>query len=486
MTPKVVVLSLILLLGAVASPPCTGYVNPYRSVASSVASFSTPPDAATTSVEGEGGSFPASPGVEVNRSPDRAEADRAASQRLSSKDKREVFEKTWRQIRDHYYDPALNGVNWSEVHVRYAPLVEAAASDADFYALMSQMTGELHDAHTRFSSPSRWKSYKKQLGTTIGFTVDDVDGKTVITSVEPGSHAARAGIEPGMSILTIDDQPIEARIGAIEKTRLPSSSERATRWFTYSRLFAGPPNKEVKLGLQRADGSSFQVVVVEQVYSEVPAVFARSLPSGNVYIRFDGFERPIVKQLKEALEKFRNAPGIIIDLRKNGGGDLSALIPIAGFFFNAKTLFARDTTRSGRPLSGFAGLFRLPLNVYAGKTGHQVYGGPVIVLVDAHSASSAEVFAAGMQDTRRAKIIGTQSCGCVLGIAKAREMKGGGVLEISEVLWLTLNGRKLEGTGIIPDENVAPNLSDLRRKHDAVLAKADQALAARVALNFTR
>ena len=122
------------------------------------------------------------------------------------------------------------------------------------------------------------------------------------------------------------------------------------------------------------------------------------------------------------------------------------------------------------------GLFKLPLQLYVGRAGEQIYSGPVVILVDAHSASSSEVFAAGMQDTLRAKVIGSQSCGCVLGIAKPRVMKGGGVLEMSEVLWFSPKGRKLEGTGIIPDQLVTPTMFDLQRGRDAVLAAADKSL----------
>jgi carboxyl-terminal processing protease len=81
-----------------------------------------------------------------------------------------------------------------------------------------------------------------------------------------------------------------------------------------------------------------------------------------------------------------------------------------------------------------------------------------------------------MQDTGRAQIIGSQSCGCVLGIARPRVMKGGGVLEMSEVLWFSPKGRKLEGTGIIPDQLVTPTMYDLQRGRDAVLAAADKTL----------
>jgi carboxyl-terminal processing protease len=416
---------------------------------------------------------PETPGSPQVRGPAPAPA---IKDRLTAKDRKEVFEKVWKEIHDHYYDASYNGVDWNEVHRRYAPLVDSATRDHEFYALMSQMTSELHDAHTRFSSPEQWKNFRRQQGVTVGFTVDELDGKTVVTSVVPGTEAAHAGIEPGMIILRVDGTAVTERIAEIQKRRLPSSSERATRWFIYNRMLAGPADGSVKVELQRADGSVIEVNVRRQVYSEAPEVITHVLPSGNVYIRFDGFQHPITKEFREALQRFRDAPGLIVDLRRNGGGDLGVLLPIAGYFFGKKTLFAKDSTRTGKPLSSYVGLFKLPLQLYVGRAGEQIYSGPVVILVDSHSASSSEVFAAGMQDTMRAKVIGSQSCGCVLGIAKPRVMKGGGVLEMSEVLWFSPKGRKLEGTGIIPDLLVAPTMFDLQRGRDAVLAAADKSL----------
>ena len=145
--------------------------------------------------------------------------------------------------------------------------------------------------------------------------------------------------------------------------------------FTYSRLLAGPPDTEVKLGLERADGSHFETEVRRQVYSSAPNLATDKLASGNAYIRFDGFQPSITKEFRQALERFRNSPGLIVDLRRNGGGDLGVLVPIAGYFFDKKTLFAKDETRSGKPLSEFAGVFRLPLELYVGRSGDQIYFG---------------------------------------------------------------------------------------------------------------
>src|SRR4030088_1922156 len=73
---------------------------------------------------------PASPQIPT------ATSEPAAKQRLSAKDHKEVFEKIWKEIHEHYYDPSYNGVDWDEVHQRYALLVDATTKDQEFYTLM--------------------------------------------------------------------------------------------------------------------------------------------------------------------------------------------------------------------------------------------------------------------------------------------------------------------------------------------------------------
>jgi carboxyl-terminal processing protease len=415
-------------------------------------------------------------------SPSRSQSSSTESSRpLSPKVRREVFERVWKDIDEHYYDRTFNGVDWNEVHARYKPLVEAAKDNREFYALMSRMTGELHDAHTRFNSPEQWRNIRKQQGVGSGISLDEIDGRIVVTSIRPDSNAALVGIEPGMILRYVDGKPVAERIAEIESAKSESSTSRATQMFTYSRLLAGPSDSEIKLGLERADGSNFETEVRRQVYSSAPSLATDKMPSGNAYIRFDGFQPTITKEFRQALERFRNSPGLIVDLRRNGGGDLGVLVPIAGYFFDKKTLFAKDETRSGKPLSEFAGVLRLPLDLYVGRSGDQIYSGPVVILIDSRSASSSEVFAAGMQDSQRARIVGSQSCGCVLGIAKPRVMKGGGVLEMSEVLWFSPKGRRLEGSGILPDQTVVPTLRSLQAKEDPALQAADRALVQMIA-----
>jgi len=396
-------------------------------------------------------------------------ATEGGSHSLSPKDRKQVFEKVWKDIDEHYYDPEFGGVDWRKVHERYQPLVAGAKDDKDFYAILDRMTAELHDAHTRFSSPEQWRNHEKHQGVSLGFRPGYVEGKVVVLEVIPESNAAHAGIEPGMIVTALDGRPIQDRLAEGAKHVLPSSSERVTKLRILGNAFSGSLETPFAARFQRADGSVFDVKFGRQMLSDAPRVMFERLPSGFGYIRFDEFHPSLVKNFKSAVENLRTTPGLILDLRRNRGGVGATLEAMAALFFDSKTLFERRMSRKQVTASERDGHHAEEQQVFVGKNGAQNYSGPVVILVSEYSASATEVFAAGMQDSGRAMLAGSQSCGCVLGITHDRVMKGGGVLEISEVLWFSPKDRKLEGEGVIPDRVAVPTIASLQEKRDPVL-----------------
>ena len=398
------------------------------------------------------------------------------SHRLSPKDYEQIFEKVWKDVDVHYYDPEFGGVKWQEVHQRYLPLVKAAKDDKDFYSIVDRMTAELHDAHTRFSSPEQWENRKKHQGVSVGFRAGYVEDKVVVLDVFPDSNAAHAGIQPGMIVTGLDGQPIAERLAEATPKVLPSSTERVTKLRILSNVFAGSLETPFAASFERANGSSFEVKFARQILSTEPRVTATKLSSGFGYIRFDEFHPSLVKNFKAAVENLRATPGLILDLRGNRGGVGATLEAMARLFFDSKTLFERRMSRKQVTASERDGRRTKETQVFVGKSGGQVYSGPLVILVSEYSASAAEVFAAGMQDSGRAKLVGSPSCGCVLGIRHDRVMKGGGVLEISEVLWFSPKDRKLEGEGVIPDKLAVPTIASLRERRDLVLEAGEKML----------
>jgi carboxyl-terminal processing protease len=101
----------------------------------------------------------------------------------------------------------------------------------------------------------------------------------------------------------------------------------------------------------------------------------------------------------------------------------------------------------------------------------------VVILVNAQSASASELFAATLQATGRAKILGQASCGCLLGFLGYAQVPGGAELAYSEVGFKLPNGKHIEGEGVIPDRPIAIDPADLQTNRDRALEEAQALLA---------
>ena len=403
----------------------------------------------------------------MTKTPVPSSAAPTAPASLSREERIEIFDEVWKTINEQYYDPSFHGVDWQEVYKRYRPGVEAAANDVQFYRLFEIMLAELHDAHTVFAHPhSNDEQYGSPTG-TVGIALGEVEGKTAITWVEPDSDAERAGVRPGMILRTVNGKSVEQLYAEIRAQFPGSSSEQSMKQIMRSALLYGEfLGASRTFGVEGFDGAVFDVPITHRAARPTsPVLVARSLPSGFGYIRFNEWKPPADEQFKTELAMLSDAPGLIIDLRGNGGGQTDVLLNIGSLFFTQESSFGGFKKRGGSLEEIFT--HRL------GRT----YGEKVVILVDEGSASSSEVFAASMQEHARARIVGRQTCGCVLN-QWSEPLKGGGVLRWSARAYSSPKGRVLEGTGVTPDKTVAPTISDLRQGRDAALEAGETALRA--------
>lgn len=405
----------------------------------------------------------------------------AQSASLSLKERLFVFDRVWRLVNDRYYDPAFNGADWKAVRRRYQLRIAAAHSDEAFYDQLEQMVRELHDAHTRVLDPWKKRLRDKSQTVSVGIMLSEIEGQPTVIGVDLADVPARLGVQPGMILRTIDGQAVAARLSELREQIGTSSSERATRLLIYFKLLDGQPGTSAKLTFARTDatgqaiesGSALSMISVISVISVpamrhlVPAeaeVAARTLPSGFGYLQLSRWKQPAPALIREALEKLRNAPGLIIDLRGNGGGEVRVVAEISSYFFAGKTSLGRFIKRSGKPVE-----------ITAGREGGQRYSGPLIILVNEASGSGSELFSAALQDNGRAVIVGQQTCGCVLAAAREK-LPGGGELNLSVFDYRSPRGRRLEGDGVIPDQVIPLKLADLRQHRDPALAEAEKIL----------
>ena len=392
-----------------------------------------------------------------------------AEYQLSAKDKSEVFEEVWNLVNDEYYDPNLNGVDWKTLRDQYKPTIGLTKTDEEFYDVIKRMVGEMKDAHTRFLTPREAREDRERKATTVGILLSKVEGKAVVEKVLPNAGGELAKVKPGMIVRTVDGEMIEKRFAeAIEEVG-GSSSDRALEIITYRRILNGEPGTSVKIGLLDKNGKDFEVTLVRQIVEQTSEAIGRKLSSGIGYISISSFKAPISDKFKQALLDLKDTSALIIDVRYNGGGSISEVLKMAGFLINEKREFGKFIKRSGDSKQS-------KKSFSAGKKGEQIYSNPIVILTSKFSASGSELFSSSLQEFGRAKVLGRQTCGCLLGISEKHRLKDGSELHISDTGFLSAKGKIYEKTGVTPDKIVELKIDDLINKYDREMDEAEKML----------
>ena len=410
------------------------------------------------------------PPTEVVSSPPPATLDAQARER--------AFDFVWDTIDQRYYDPKLNGVDWNAMRARYRPLALQATDDDAFWDVLDRMTGELRDAHTRVESPKRVELRQRDESITLGMAIALLDGRLALSAVNPDSDAWWAGVRPGMFLVSIDGVPaIDAYRKALEATR-HDSTDRSRHLRAVRRIMTGAPSSRSAIEFERGDGTRFTATLTRRPHRSPPMERHRVLPSGYGYLQFSEWTLGTAHRALGAIDDMKNAPGLIIDLRNNPGGAAQAVNMLLEKFFANRTEMGQVLTRSGKPVSLFFGMIEIIRLKRVVEGDKDAYKGPVVILVNAGSASASELFAGTMQAAGRAQVMGQTSCGCLLGFLGYAHIPGGGELAYSEVGFVLANGKRIEGEGVVPDDTVALSLADLRAGRDRTLEEAQTRLAA--------
>jgi carboxyl-terminal processing protease len=133
-------------------------------------------------------------------------------------------------------------------------------------------------------------------------------------------------------------------------------------------------------------------------------------------------------------------------------------------------------TRTGRPVALFLGALEIIRLKRVAEGDADAYRGPVVILMNAQSASGSELFAGTLQAAGRAVVMGEPSCGCLLGFLGYARVPGGAELAYSEVGFVMSNGKRIEGEGVLPDYPVPVTLADLQVNRDRALEQAQALL----------
>jgi len=314
------------------------------------------------------------------------------------------------------------------------------------YGAIRGVLNTLDDPYTGFLEPDRAAMSREDRSGEfegIGAYVTMNEGLLEIANTFKGQPAEQAGLRRGDIVLKVDDTPIENM----------SIYEAIT-------LIRGPAGTPVRLTILREGEEPFEVEVV-RARIEVPVVEPEMREDGVAYVRMNDFSSDASAKLADAIRPMldQNPKGLILDLRGNPGGLLNEAILTAGLFLPKDDLVVIERMKDGTEQ-----LFQNPLEPLAPDI-------PMVVLVDAGSASASEIVAGALQDHQRSVLIGEKTFG--KGSVQAPiELSNGGELRVTVARWFTPNDRAIHGEGLEPDVAVELTQEDFDAERDPQLDRA--------------
>lgn len=393
----------------------------------------------------------------------------------------ETFEAAWTIIRDSHFDPRMNGLDWHAVRAELGPRAANARTEQELRGVIKEMLGRLGLSHFALipSGGDAAGTANADLGGDPGFDVRLIGAELLVIDVAPGGGAAAAGVKPGWRVLSIEGMPAAELLKRIPET-MPDRLRQVEVWRLIETRIRGPQGSHVALMFD--DGSRDVGVSIERraeagqpaTVGNLPTMFVRveeeerRTPAG-ARVGVIGFNvwMPAVDALfARAVDRFRSSDAIVIDLRGNPGGLAAMIMGISGHFLAERKPLGIMKTRENE--LKFAANPRL---VTAAGQRVEPYGGPVAILVDGMTGSASECFAGGMQSLGRARVFGQATMGQALP-AFFDKLPNGDVLIHATGDFVTADGTRLEGRGVIPDEAVPVNRADLLAGKDATLAAA--------------
>ncbi len=348
----------------------------------------------------------------------------------------QIFNEGWRQMRDFFYAPNMHGLNWENIRDRYAPLVKYVNHRADLTYIMGEMIGELNVGHAYVGGGDYPNAQRIKLGLLGAIIEKDKSGYFRIKKIWPGANWDKSLRSP----LT------EIGVKAAEGDYIIAVNGKSTKNLNdIYEMLVGAANKQVKLKLNlkpSEDGATESTVV--PVMDEQPLLYynwvqnniskVNKATDGKVgYLHIPDMSAEGLNEFVKYFYPQLKKEALIIDVRGNGGGNVSPMIIERLRREVAMMDIARNTSTSIDP-------------------GGMHYG-PKVALLDEYSASDGDIFPYRFKHYKLGKLIGKRSWGGTVGIRNSLPFLDGGYLNRPEFASYQADGKDwaIEGHGVDPD-----------------------------------
>ncbi|KAL7526422.1 hypothetical protein ACHAWF_001767 [Thalassiosira exigua] len=351
----------------------------------------------------------------------------------------------WFAATAQYYDPTFNGLGESGWRAKEREAMDAVAdAGPDDDGLVEEAIGTmlkaLGDPYTRYLSPERYASLTayatggNQGGAGIGVQLlEDPRTKMVtVMATTEGGPAAAGGVRAGGAIVKVDGEGVEGASAEVVAAKCRGEAGKAVDLDVLrggGDGGSGGPTEHLTLTRAKIDPNPVRTTS-----------FASPGGAKVGALRVPSFTTETVGQMVDALRSLSGSDALAIDLRGNVGGYMPAGVDAAKLFLPARAHVIAELGKPGSPVRTYD----------ADGVGAETTT-PLYLLVDDRTASAAEIFAAALQDNRRAVVVGTTRTFGKGRIQNVQPLEGGGGIAVTRARYVTPSGRDLHGTGIVPD-----------------------------------
>ncbi|MEY3735119.1 MAG: Carboxyl-terminal-processing protease [Cyanobacteriota bacterium] len=347
---------------------------------------------------------------------------------LGLSDAQQLVVEAWRLVNQSYVDPGrFDSVRWTRL--RQKALERPIVTSSDAYDAIEWMLAPIGDPYTRLLRPQDFSTLQSNTqGTVSGVGLQlgqrDGDGRILVIAPLENSPASAAGIPAGAELLSVDGQ--SAQELGLEATAARLRGPAASRVLITWRLDAGPP-KETDLERRAIDLRPVRSSEIEHHGHRLGV------------LRITQFSEPVPSQVQQALKDLNNADveGLVLDLRNNSGGLVSAGLAVANALLDREPIVEtvnRDALASLEQAGAGA-----------------LYTGPLVTLVNGGTASASEILAGALQDDGRSRLLGSRTFGKGL-IQTLIPLGNGSGLAVTVARYRTPSGRDIQHLGIEPDQ----------------------------------